>query len=247
MLTKARSRRGVEHLGGAGRHHLPRRRTTRPSCWRPTSSRPARACAEPEAVELLSREGPRLVEEVLLGDAEGALRPPARRRARPDGRGRALAAADRPPRRRHGPRHRGVDAGGGPARAQRHHPHRPDGDRPADALAPLAQPARHLRAADVRGRLRVRPGLAAGRARCSRGRRSSRPAASAASSCTRPTRPARAATAWRWPTAPGRAASTCSSSSSTRRRSTTAGSGSCCPSRCAARARGWWTGTAASS
>ena len=41
----------------------------------------------------------------------------------------------------------------------------------------------------------------------------------AASSCTRRTRPAPAATAWRWPTGPARAASTCSSCSSTRRRS----------------------------
>jgi choline dehydrogenase-like flavoprotein len=62
------------------------------------------------------------------------------------------------------------------------------------------------------------------------------------SSCAPPTRWVRAATAWPWRTAPARASSTPSTCSSTPRRSTTAmRRASSSPRRCAARVHGWWT------
>ena len=101
----------------------------------------------PAAVDLLAREGPRLVDEVLIRDARVRVRSRRRRdrSPRPHGGGRALDRAHRPSRRRHRAVDRRGDAGGRRARTRHRAAHRPDGHRPADAVAPFAQPARRLR------------------------------------------------------------------------------------------------------
>ena len=181
---------------------------------------------EPAAVDLLSREGPRLVREVLVELAGVPVRPAAVRRTPPHRRGRALAAAHRAPRRRHRARDRRGDDGGGSG-ANRTSPCSPVGRRSTCSRCRTTRATRSTSTPRPRASAPTCSTTRPGRwSRSWRRRPCWRRAASAGSSCTRPTRPAPAATAWRWPTARARAASTCSSSSSTRRRCITGASGS---------------------
>ena len=118
MLTKGVRAEETQHLGGAGRHHLPGGgrlarapgRRHRRGRRRPLRSG-GRGAAQPR--------GPAPGRGAPDRRRRRAVRPPAGRRAPPDGRGRALAPAHRPPRRRHRARHRGGDARGRSPRAER--------------------------------------------------------------------------------------------------------------------------------
>ncbi len=90
LLTKARLGSGRRQRLGPGRSRGgdgPRRR--RPGCTPPTRCRRRRGIADPEVVELLTREGPLQIER--LHRARGALRP--RRRRRPGVRPRGAPMA----------------------------------------------------------------------------------------------------------------------------------------------------------
>ena len=156
---------------------------------------------------LLAREGPRLVSELLIEQVGVPFDPStaaAGWTSRPRRRTRCRASST-PRRHRAGDRDRDAGRGAG-AEAGYRCCTRPDRHRPADAVAPLAQPARRVRPAHLRRGVRLRPGEPASRddARAGDDPGDRRPRAG--SSCTRRTRPAPAATAWRWPTVPARAA-----------------------------------------
>ena len=120
----------------------------------------------PPAVRMLAEEGPPAVEDVLIervqASSSTATRTARSRCAREGGHTlpRILHVAD----------HTGEAIEVALARAlagapQHHAADRPHCGRPADARAPCAEPALHLRAARVRGRVPVRPGDRAGEAR----------------------------------------------------------------------------------
>ena len=156
---QGRARRGEQHLVRAGRDHLPRRgRFARAPGGRHHGG--GRRAVRPRGRRTCSAAKARGWSKELLIDDVGVPFDRARTDGALDLTAEAAHSVPRivAPSGHHGPVHRGGDAGRAAPRAERDDPDRPDGHRPADAVAPLAQPARRLRAAHLRRGLRVRPG-----------------------------------------------------------------------------------------